>query len=160
MADQTIVGGRALDAALKTLPAKIERNILRSALRAGGNVFKKDMQANVPVEEGELRASVRTTTRSKKGMVYAAVKVGGKRAPHAHLVEFGTKPHQIKAKKGGGLTVGGGVVFSVDHPGAKPHPFARPSFDAKPPAAIQAVGQKIRERLTKEGLNVPAPEAE
>lgn len=160
MADQTIVGGRELDAMLQSLPVKVERNILRAALRAGAAVFREEAKAKAPVDSGALRRSIKVSTNSKKGRVTAKLKVGGKLAPHAHLVEYGTKPHQIKAKKGGGLTVGGGVVFSVDHPGAKPHPFMRPAFDAKPPAAIQAVGQKIRERLTKEGLNVPAPEAE
>lgn len=158
MADQSIFGGRELDAFLQQLPVKAEKNILRAALRAGANEFKKDMQQNVPVDEGALRRSIRTTTRTKKGTVYAAVKVGGRRAPHAHLVEFGTKAHKIRAKKDSALVVNGNAVREVDHPGAKAHPFARPAFDTGAASAITAVGAKIRERLTKENINVPAPE--
>lgn len=158
MADQSITGGRELDAYLQSLSVKVERNILRSALRAGTNEFKKDMQAKVPVDEGDLKKSIRTTTRAKKGTVYAAVKVGGRRAPHAHLVEFGTAAHKIRAKKGGALVVNGNAVSEVEHPGARAQPFARPAFDTGATPAIAAVGAKIRERLTKENINVPAPE--
>jgi len=158
MADQSIFGGRELDAFLQQLPVKTERNILRAALRAGANEFGKDMKANVPVDEGDLKASIRTTTRTKKGTVYAAVKVGGRRAPHAHLVEFGTAAHKIRAKKDSALVVNGNAVSEVDHPGARAQPFARPAFDTGAAPALTAVGAKIRERLTKENINVPAPE--
>jgi len=158
MADESIIGGRELDAFLQALPVKVEKNILRSALRAGANEFKKPAQARVPVDEGDLRRSIRVTTRTKKGTVYAAVKIGGRRAPHAHLVEFGTAAHKIRAKKGSALVVNGNAVREVDHPGAKAHPFARPAFDAGATPAVAAVGAKIRERLTKENINVPAPE--
>jgi HK97 gp10 family phage protein len=160
LADQTIVGGRQLDAMLQSLPVKVEKNILRAALRAGAAVFREQAKANAPVESGALRRSIKVSVDSKSGRVTAKLKAGGKLAPHAQLVEFGTKPHTITAKKDSGLTVGGNIVSSVDHPGAKPHPFLRPAFDTKPPAAIAAVGAKIRERLTAEGLNVAAPEAE
>lgn len=145
---------------LKQLPAKIERNIMRAALRAGAAEFRAAAKANVPVESGALRRSIKVSTGSKKGRVTAKLKVGGRLAPHAHLVEYGTKPHTITAAQGGGLTVGGNIVSSVDHPGARPRPFMRPAFDTKPPAAIAAVGSKIRERLTAAGINVPAPEVE
>ena len=158
MADQSIFGGRELDAFLQSLPVKTERNILRAALRAGANEFKKDAQAKVPVDEGDLRRSIRTTTRAKKGTVYAALKVGGKRAPHAHLVEFGTAAHKIMAKKGSALAFKGQAVREVDHPGARAQPFMRPAFDTGATSAITAVGAKIRERLTKENINVPTPE--
>lgn len=160
MADQTIAGGRELDAMLRALPVKIERNILRAALRAGAAEFRTAAKANVPVDSGALRRSIKVTTGSKNGRVTARLKVGGVLAPHAFLVEYGTKPHKIKAKKDGALTVGGNLVAEVDHPGARPRPFMRPAFDTKPPAAIAAVGSKIRERLTAAGINVPAPEVE
>lgn len=158
MADQSIFGGRELDAYLQQLPVKAEKNILRAALRAGGNEFKKDMQQNVPVDEGDLKGSIRVTTRVKKGTVYAAVKVGGRKAPHAPLVEFGARAHKIRAKKDSALVVNGNAVSEVDHPGAKAQPFARPAVDTGAMPALSAIGAKIRERLTKENINVPAPE--
>lgn len=160
MADEIISGGRELDAFLQSLPAKVEKNIMRAALRAGANQFKAEVKANVPVDDGDLRDSVRVSTRSKRGTVYASLKVGNKKAWYAHFVEYGTKPHIIKAKNGGTLHIGSSFLRQVMHPGAKPNPFIRPAFDSKSSEAIAAVAAKVRERLTKEGLNVPAPEGE
>lgn len=158
MDEQSIVGGRELDALLQQLPVKIERNILRAAMRAGANEFKKAAKEGVPVDDGALKSSIRVTTRSKNGTVYASLKAGGRKAPHWHWVEFGTAAHKIKAKREHALSFSGVTVTEVDHPGAKPKPFMRPAFDSASAAAIAAAAAKIRERLTKEGINVPAPE--
>lgn len=157
--DQTILGGRALDDALKTLAPKIEKNIMRSALRAGVNIIKNEAKQEVPVKTGTLRKSLRVSTRSKNGTITAVLKADSRIAPHAHLVEFGTRPHKIKPRNGEALRIGGHVVADVEHPGSRPKPFFRPSFDSKAPQAIAAVAEQIRKRLTKEGINVPAPEA-
>lgn len=158
MADQNIRGGRELAEFLRALPAKLEKNVMRSGLRAGANVFKVEIKQNVPVNEGLLRRSVKVKTKTKGGKITATVKIGGRLAPHAQLVEFGTKPHKITPKNAGALRFNGATVAEVDHPGAKPHPFARPAMDSKPQQAVAAVAAQIRKRLTKEGINVPAPE--
>lgn len=160
MADEAITGGRELDEMLRTLSVKVEKNILRSALRAGGVEFRKEAKAIVAVEDGDLARSIRVTTRTRKGTIYVSVKAGGKRAPHWHFVEFGTRPHRIMSQGEGGLRIGGSYVGAVDHPGARPFPFMRPTFDSKAQAALIAIAKQIRKRLTIEGLNVPAPEAE
>lgn len=158
MTDEAIIGGRELDAFLQQLPVKIERNILRAAMRAGANVFKAAAKEGVPVDDGDLKASIRVTTKSKNGTVYGSLKAGGKKAPHWHWVEFGTAAHKIKAKPHHALGFAGVTVREVDHPGARARPFMRPAFDSAAAAAIAATAAKIRQRLTKEGINVPAPE--
>lgn len=155
--DETISGGRELDDLLRTLPVKMHRNINRAALRDGAKVYLGDVQSRIPVDSGQLRASARITTRAKGDMVSASVKVGNSAAWYAHLVEFGTRPHVIKAKAGGALRFGSVEVKSVHHPGIAPHPFMRPTADAKFSEAVRAVEKGIRKRLTKQGLNVPAP---
>jgi hypothetical protein len=71
-------GGAELQAALNQLPAKIEQNIMRSALRAGGNVFKAEIQQNLATngseETGELSAGVKVSTRSRRGKVTVTVR--------------------------------------------------------------------------------------
>lgn len=156
--DQAIHGGRELDAFLQQLPVKVEKNILRAALRAGAIEFRQEARQNVPVDEGELRASIRATTRFKRGTVYVSVKAGGRRAPHWHWVEFGTAPHKIKPKRQDALAFGNTIAREVDHPGGRPKPYMRPAFDSGQRAALAAVAAKIRERLTKEGINAPALE--
>lgn len=52
-------------------------------------------------------------------------------APYAHLVEFGTKPHLIKAKNGKYLVFNGTFAKEVQHPGAKAEPFFQPAVRNK-----------------------------
>ncbi len=159
MADETIAGGRELDAALASLSTKIEKNILRAALRAGVNEFKNEVKSNLAstgsVESGALARSARVSARAKGGRVTASLKIGNKKAWYGHLIEYGVKPHSIKkgAKRASGKNQGGKL-----HPGFAERPFARPAFDSRTTAAIAAVAAKVRERLTDEGINVPAPE--
>lgn len=187
MADETtIVGGRQLAEMLRQLPVKIEKNIMRAAMRAGAAVLRGEARDLVPVDMGDLRRSIRVSTSAKGGTVKASVKAGNKRAFYAHMVEFGTKPHLIKVKEEDrpvnyrltqrrgvltrvsmrtinrrGLMIGNNFVGpKVEHPGARPAPFMRPALDNASDRAIKAVADKVRERLTKEGINVPAPEVE
>ena len=158
MADENITGGAELARFMATLSAKVEKNIMRSALRAGAVVIRDEAKANVPVDSGLLKKSIRISGGSKGGTVTGSVKVGGRKAPHAHLVEFGTRPHKIEPKDAEALAINGTPFRSVEHPGARPQPFMRPAFDAKAQQAIAAVADQIRKRLTAEGINTPAPD--
>lgn len=153
--DEVIAGGRELDRLLQTLPVKVERNILRGALRSGAVPLRDDVKRRAPIDSGQLRESVRITSRARKGQVSASVKVGNFVAWYAHLVEFGTRPHVIKARLGGALGIGGKAVRQVTHPGIQGKPFIRPAADATTPEAIREVTKYIRKRLTKEGLDAP-----
>lgn len=159
MSNETnIIGGAALDALLQTLPVKMERNIMRTALRAGAAEYLEEVRRNIPQDSGDLARTARITTRvAKNGQVSASVKVGNRQTWYAQLVEFGTRPHRIVARPGHALNVNGTEVRSVDHPGTRPHPYMRPAADAKFLAAVAAVQAKVRQRLTKAGLEVPPP---
>lgn len=156
--DTNIRGGRELDQLLQTLPAKMEKNINRAGLRAGAAVLLAEVKQNIPVASGALRDSARITSRARGGSVSVSVKVGSFNAWYAHLVEFGTRPHVITPKNpGGALQFGGITTRSAQHPGSRARPFMRPALDTKLPEAIDAITKKIRERLSKQGLDVPAP---
>jgi HK97 gp10 family phage protein len=156
--DETIQGGRELAELLDTLAPKMQKNINRAGLRAGAAVFLAGIKSRIPVDSGALRDSARITARAKGASVSASVKVGNAQAWYAHLVEFGTRPHVIAPRPPGeALHFGNVAVREVRHPGIAGRPFARPTVDAEFPDAVRAVEKKIRERLTKQGLNVPAP---
>ena len=143
---------------LDLLPQKIERNIIRGALRAGAVVIKDAAKEACPVGEpsdinrqkyggyaGALRDSIRVSTSHKGKMIYSHVKAGGKTKKgadvyYAHIIEFtGAAPHPNR-----------GVI----HPGMDAIPFMRPAFDKTNAAAVIAVGNYIKNRLaTKHGLD-------
>lgn len=179
-----VKGLSELQRVLDTLPAAIERNIMRGALRAGAKVFERSAKARAPVapptdvnrrlyggRRGLLRDSVRVSVRARAGRLLARVIAGGKAkgggiAYYAGWVEKGTKPHTITAKRAKALVVGGSSgrawsAHSVQHPGARPNPFMTPAFDESHQQALVAVREYIRNRLaTKQGAFVPGPESE
>lgn len=168
-----IKGLSDLDALLKQLPEKLERNVMRSALRAGAKHMAEKVKSNIPVAkpnevnvdkyggyEGALRDSVRIGTRSKRGVVTAYVRAGGnskgKSADtyYAQWVEYGTTRHNIDSKHGYLKINGRRVKAPVSHPGAKPHPFMRPAVDSESENSVVVIGNTVKERLsTKHGLD-------
>lgn len=173
---KNLTGGRELQMFLNQLPAKLERNVMRSALAAGARVIQAQAKSNAPVAPpnsrnkeryggyaGALRDSIRVTGQAKGGRVLVSVKAGGARGKkgykadvyYANFVEFGTAAHAIKPKNFKFLFFGGARRGAVMHPGAQARPFMRPAFDATHANAIVAVGNQIRKRLTKAGLELP-----
>lgn len=155
MSDVQIKGFAELQKALETLPAKIEANIMRGALRAGAVVIKKEIAQNVPVQTATLKQGLKIKTRNKKGFVTATIRTAGKHGFVARFLEFGVATHEIKAKDGSSLFFGSIFVDKVTHPGISPKPFMRPAFDRSTNEAIQAVGKYIGKRLTKQGIETP-----
>lgn len=150
MSELNVKGLAELNKLLKELPAKVEGNILRGAMRAGAKVFEDRAKQMVPVKSGQLRDSIKVSTRSKRGRVSATVTAGGKKAFYAHMVEFGTVRHFIKPKNRKSLFFAGMAKEVVDHPGASPKPFMRPALDGGQAEAVNAAADYIRKRLAKE----------
>lgn len=181
MSNEVYVHGlKELAEVLRTLPLKLQTNVMRSALRQGANVIKEQAKANVPASppstknrkmyrgyEGALRDSLRVDTRSKRGVVTASIKAGGKSKNkivdtyYAVWVEYGTSAHWINSKSGWLNINGRHVKAPVLHPGAKPTPFMRPAANSKKGDAVEVVGNRVKAALsTKHGLNVAHIEVE
>lgn len=163
-----VQGLAELQRTLDTLPAKLEANLVRAALRAGAKVIADEAKRRAPVQQGDLRASIRASVRINRraGRVEATIKAGrGKPALatymaggklmarkvdpwYARLVEQGTKPHRIAARGAKALAIKGGrVVETVAHPGARPKPFMAPALQAKARAALDAFADTLRRRI-------------
>lgn len=169
MATTTISGLRELDLMMKQLPANIEKNIMRGALRAGQNVFakaaKSNLRQNGSVDSGELERSVRVRFKRQSerfGFIRSYVLAGSKKAFYAHWVEYGTATfytgngrtvggaYEITPKVAGSLLLGGLLRDSVMHPGIRPKPFMRPAVDENFDTAVNRVAEYLRKRIPKE----------
>lgn len=164
-----VQGLKELHKMLQELPVRIEKNIMRGAVRAGANVFRDAARQAAPVDDGLLRRSIKTgSTNVKRGNVVVNV---GTDLYYARMVEFGTasfytgtgksvgKPYKIpKASKSGKTTkrlkkavkFGNVIVNNVTHPGIKPQPFMRRAFDGASDQAVATFAQYVSTRLAKE----------
>ena len=148
-----VKGYAELQEALNQVSPKIEANIMRGALRAGAVLIQKEAKAGAPKKTGTLVAGIKVSTANRYGRVSATVKTTGKHAYLAPWLEHGTAAHNIQPKKKKFLSFGGIVMAAVMHPGIKGKPFMRPAMDNKAGPALVAVGEYIKRRLDKEGIN-------
>ena len=163
MLDVKVNGLAELDKALATLPDKLQRNVARAALRAGCKEIAEEAKRLVPVKTGQLRDTIRVTSRIRGGVPTASVKAGNpkKGVFYAHIIESGAARHHIAAEPGKMLRLLDGTrVRSVNHPGFAKKPFMRPAADTRAHAAVEAFRDYMRRRLEKEGLDLPDPEPE
>jgi HK97 gp10 family phage protein len=148
-----VKGLSALQAEMDKLPADLEAQVMRLALRSGAKVFADDIRPKIPVtlrsngSAGLLQASVRVASDSKAGVVSAYVRVGNAKAWWWRWLEFGTAAHEIKPKAHKSLFVAGLFRELVEHPGARPNPVVRTSMDAKAADAVVATGTYLQKRL-------------
>lgn len=170
---------KAVLAELDKIPAKIEVNIVRGAVRAAAKPMLEAARNNVPEKTGKLRDSIRLSANldRRAGMVSVKIRAGGRTKKgdpyYAHMVEFGTasfyqgagrtigKPYIIRGKnadgseaksstKRGALKIGGNLVSQVMHPGIRAAGFMRRAFDANGQAVVNAYAEYMRKRIPKE----------
>jgi len=165
MADLVNIKGLSeLDQFLSSVAPKVERNLMRGALRAGAKVVLQDARGRIHQVSGELANGMRIGTKAKGSKVFAYVRFKGRHAFIARFVEFGTRPHYLTGKAGktanrlqkkGYLSIGGMIIGgSIKHPGARPKPFLRPALDAQASNATIAVGNYLKAKLeSKHGLD-------
>lgn len=136
---------------LAEFPAKVEKNVMRGAVRAAASVVKDGVAALIPRATGALADTLRISSRVRSGEVSATVKVGNpkKGVFYAGFVMGGTKPHLIKGRVTGWLGFGGVVRRVVQHPGAKAQPFMDQANLATRDAALKAAFDYADDRLTQ-----------
>lgn len=152
MSDEVRVKGLPeLQAFLNQLPVKIERNVMRGAMRAAAGAVLPVARANIRNRSGQLAKDMKIGTRARGGTVYAIL-----RSPtfYAKMVEFGTRSHTITAANRASLSIGGMFFQSVHHPGAKKGAYLRPALDSQAGAALVAAGEYVKARLAdKHGID-------
>lgn len=148
-----------LEKALSALPERVERNVLRKALRAGGRKIIKRARQNIKDKTGTLSKSLGIKVkRTRKGSM-VGIEVGarsGKKQKYdgfyAHMVEFGTRPHAIgrgdNVESGGKLTRG--KQKGRQHPGMKARPFLRPAVDSTQSDVLNTIKEKMKDGIDSE----------
>lgn len=108
----------------------------------------KRLSSNADVT-GDTTKSIGIIANRKAGSITVGPRRGnGFKGYHAHLLEYGTAPHIIKAKAAGGLLRwAGGAATQVQHPGSAAQPFMRPAFDATGQAVVESIKDQCREIL-------------
>ena len=176
-----IEGLAELNDRLAQLPERIAKKIVAAGLRTGARVILRQAKLNAKRTGGSgtlyravtLARDRKSTSATpmysiytRRGRSYQANMRQGRQGSNRRrnrnnmdgfygpFVEFGTRPHQIKARPGKALAFqgAGGMVFrrSVNHPGSRPRPYLGTAYQSKKIEALEAVKNYVRQRIDAE----------
>lgn len=125
-----ISGLTELMAKFDQIPDRMQKNILKSAIRAGANTIKDEAKKRIPVDTGNLKKALKvfdSSPRSDKNLVRFNVGFTvGKKARndgyYAKFVEYGTSK-------------------------TKAQPFLRPALDASKDKILPDIAAKMESRI-------------
>lgn len=149
--DFEVKGLKELDEALKKLPEHLQKRAMKEAFVAGGGVIQQTAQAIVDRKTGNLARAIelKFIPDLGNGNGGVAIYVNRKKAWYGRLVEFGTAPHTIRARRAKSLKIGDTYVKDVQHPGAAAKPFMRPAFDNKKNTAVNVIAVTLRKAIER-----------
>lgn len=125
---------------------------LAHAAGAGADVIGKEVERRAPGSIAEAVVvgvdKVGVGFGSGKGGAY--VTINHKKAPHAHLVEYGTaEARHVAEKKVMAFEINGHLVFAVSVAPMPAHPFMRPALDAASNAASRAIDNDLQRQIDR-----------
>jgi HK97 gp10 family phage protein len=147
-----IEGLQQLSQTLMKLPARLEKNVILGALRAAGQVIRREAMARVPVLQkpdprrraGTVRKNI--TVRRARGRlaVYVGVASISKKANAAFKAGGGQKGANNPDDPYYWTWIEFGTKFQPARP------FLRPAFEAKKYEALRKFDEYMKKRLVKE----------
>lgn len=158
--DVSVLGDKALEAALRGVPPKIERRLLRTSLRKGFKPTFDLAKTLVPVELGALRRSMKLRAgRGGRGMIQFRIFTGG----IAELAALGarrTRRVGLRGAKREGYypaAVELGFMRQTKQGPRRvaPRSFLRAALASTRERAIGIVAQDLREGLAEVAASTP-----
>ena len=124
---------------LRELPDEIKDDVRKVVKNSAFNI-ERNAKSSVNVKTGHLRRSIST----KMGDMEATIHTSNLK--YAPMVEFGTKPHIIRAKNKKALYWKGAShpVKQVSHPGSKAKPYLIPAFEKEKDQFLEKLKEVIR----------------
>ena len=124
---------------LKELPDEIKDDVRKVVKNSAFNI-ERNAKSSASVKTGHLRRSIST----KMGDMEATIHTSNLK--YAPMVEFGTRPHIIRAKNKKALYWKGAShpVKQVNHPGSKAKPYLIPAFEKEKDQFLEKLKEVIR----------------
>jgi HK97 gp10 family phage protein len=138
-----VTGIKDIDRKLKFLPGRIQKKVLRQAMREGLKVMAAEVKAQVPVDTGLTKKNVRVRAVKKKRRdeIQLEVRVGGDEELYKTSAKTGT-------------TVFYPALVEYGRKNVPPNPFMRRAFEAKGEIARQVTIDEIRAGVESEASKI------
>lgn len=149
---QHVAGLKELQAALKELPQRIARNVLRGAVGAGAAVIRNEAKARAPVSTGDARAGHPPPGTLRRSIYQKQIRELSSAVKQTFYVGVRKGKHYRNQGKKGNLSQDAYYAKFVEFGTAKmaARPFMRPAFEAKKGEAVQAIKDYLAKRIPEE----------
>lgn len=134
-----------LDEAIKKLKLYDNKSSLAIArsIRKGGVNIQNNAKSKARVKTGTLRDNIKAKMSTTK--LQSAVRVDYRKAPHAHLIEYGVAESYVKPSRKKALKINGRFAKgAVKIPKRRARPFLRPAFDIEKPRVETEIKKVLR----------------
>lgn len=134
-----ITGIKELDKRLKTLEPRVQKKVLRQAMRAGLKILAAEVKAQVPVDTGATKSQVkvRAVKRRKRGTIELEVQI--------------VATDQLKRTSSKtGQTVFYPAIVEYGSPGRPANPFMHRAYAAAGESARQETMVRLRAGIERE----------
>lgn len=145
----SIKGFEKISKRLKNMEKKAGNKVVRRGVSKMAQVVRKEMRRNAPRKTGKLNKELRYKVKRDKRGGFTAQVGAFNDAYYARFLEGGAKPHRITPKNKKGVSVGGKVYRSIQHPGVRATRFLSKSFQASRNIAIKQAGEIMMKELLK-----------
>ena len=124
---------------LRELPDEIKNDVRKVVKNSAFNI-ERNAKSSASVKTGHLKRSIST----KMGDMEATIHTSNLK--YAPMVEFGTRPHIIRAKNKKALYWKGAShpVKQVRHPGSKAKPYLIPAFEKEKDQFLEKLKEVIK----------------
>ena len=127
---------------LSGLSNEIEEDVKKVVKNSAFNIeknAKSNLTKNKSVDTGHLRRGITTDIRGLEAIIHTS------NIKYAPMVEFGTKPHIIRAKNKKALYWKGAKhpIKKVNHPGSKAKPYLIPAFNQEKDQFLEKLKEVI-----------------
>jgi hypothetical protein len=156
----TVTGEREILARLKHLDSKGQRKVTRAAIGAGQTVIRKEMRAQIPPDQKDVRKTVASRYKRKKSTKLMEAKVGigvGKQTGGRPQLRLATRPGVGISKANvhwWALGTGQRKTKSGESRGSMPDgpDVVKRAYAASESRAYQAMIAKAREKIQQEAV--------
>ena len=123
---------------LRELPDEIKDDVRKVVKNSAFNI-ERNAKSSASVKTGHLRRSISTKIGDMEATIHTS------NLKYAPMVEFGTRPHIIRAKNKKALYWKGAThpVKQVNHPGSKAKPYLIPAFEKEKDQFLEKLKEVI-----------------
>ena len=134
---------------LRKFPDKVQDKVIRSSVRKGANLVKKDAKQNVPVDTGLMKSKIKVKSAKKSSNLGYFVMIVHVDSKAHHLIELGTEDREPTKKGKLKFEINGQTVYVKKVKGVKANPFLGKAYTESKDKVMETFKNELNKQINK-----------